>query len=501
MRCNTRPPRGGVPAGIGGILLALGGTQLACSDQDNQLTQLVPEIVVAPEALDFQGVTVPYSDVLELQVLNTGRAELQVSSVSVAGAAGDSGIYTVSPAALTVAADDSAPVLVTFEPDTYIVYETELVLASNDPAIPELRVPLRGEGVDGSVPEIALDRLSVDFGEVALGATVQDVFTITNAGSGPLEIDPSSALGESEVFSLVSDPAGQTLAAGASFPVVVEYSPADLDGDWTEYTIFTNDPVTPQATVALLGNGGGQYPVAVIDAPTDVAPLDIIVLDGSDSYDPAGYEPLTYHWMLFEQPASSSTEISDSAAAAPTTFIDAAGVYTWVLEVENSIGLVSPPASHTIAAVPSEDLYVLLSWNTGNSDLDLHLVQDTGDNYFIEPYDCCFCNPAPDWGDSGASEDDPLLALDNRVGYGPENINIADPAAGTYYIRVHYYQDYSGGDTEATVKVYVAGEEYASWSRVLSDDQVWEVAGISFPDAVLIDEDADPYLSPLDACE
>lgn len=486
---------------LSALLLSLPGSgMLACGDQDNQLTQLVPEIAVAPEALDFGGVVVPYSSALELQVLNTGRSALQVSSITLAGSAGASGVYTVSPATLDVPAGDSAALVVTFEPGTYVAYDTEVVLASNDPETPEVRVPVTGEGIDGAVAEVSVDRLSVDFGEVDLSTSTQDFFTITNVGTGPLEIDATSTLGEGTVFSLLSDPAGQTLAPGSSFPVVIEYTPDSLDGDWTEYTLRTNDPYTPELSVAVLGNGGGEYPVAVIEAPTDVAPLDTITLDGSRSYDPSGYEPLTYSWTLFQQPAASTATLSDPSAAAPSMFIDAAGVYTWVLEVENSIGLSSPPASHTIAAVPEEDLYVLLSWNTGNTDLDLHLLRDSTDNYFLTPDDCCYCNPSPDWGDGSAEDDDPLLALDNRVGYGPENINIQDPTSGDYYVRVHYFKDNSGGTTEATVRLYVGGEELASWSRTLVENQVWDVVGIRFPDAELIDEDADPYASAYRAC-
>ena len=113
---------------------------------------------------------------------------------------------------------------------------------------------------------------------------------------------------------------------------------------------------------------------------------------------------------------------------------------------------------HVVAAVPEEDLYVLLSWNTGNSDLDLHLVQADPANYFEVPEDCCYCNPNPNWGEGSDELDDPVLALDNRVGFGPENINIEDPQSGTYYVRVHYFRDNSGGPTEATLSIYVAGE-------------------------------------------
>ncbi len=483
------------------LLLATGGLSvggLACQGPDSDLTVLYPTAVAAPDSIDFGGVVVPYSGAAEIQLINAGRATLDVSAISVTDT---HGVYTVTPPTASIAPDGSVPVLVTFEPATYIDYPASLVIESNDPDQPTLTVPITGEGIDGAVPELSVDKLSVDFGEVTVGDTAQDVFTITNTGTGPLTLLDSSGLVDAGAFSVLSDPAGQTLQPDASFPVVLEYAPTGVDGDWTTFTVDSNDPLQPSLDIAVLGNGGGDLPVAVIDAPADAAPLDTLIFDGSGSYDPGGFTPLTYTWTLFEQPAASTTALSDTAAAAPSLFIDAAGVYTIALQVENAIGLQSEVVSHTLAAVPTEDLYVLLSWNTANSDLDLHLVQDDPANYFYSPDDCCFCNPNPDWGDGSSTDDDPLLALDNRVGYGPENINIADPQPGTYYIRVHYYDDNSGGDTEATVSVYVGGELKQTWSRVLSQYQVWDVANISFPDADIVEEDADLYKSPYVRCQ
>lgn len=470
----------------------------ACTGSDSNIVQLYPEVIVAPDTVDFGGVVVPYQGVVEVQLLNAGRADLIVSSIGVQS--DSTGVFTVSPASATVPADSSVPVVVTFDPATYIDYGTTLQIDSNDPERPQLQVPIIAEGIDGAVPELSVDTLSVDFGEVDIGSSAQGVFTIRNTGTGPLVIDEASGLQESGVFAAISDPAGQTLSAGGSFPVILEYTPTGLDGDWTTFSVITNDPFTPQVEVAVLGNGGGEYPVAVIDAPTDAAPLDTLLLDGRGSYDPNGYEPLTYTWTLFEQPVASTTELSDVTVAAPSVFLDAAGIYTFALEVENSINLRSAVASHTVAAVPSEDLYVLLSWNTANSDVDLHLVQEDPENFYYAPEDCCYCNPHPDWGSSGA-DDDPLLALDNRVGFGPENINIADPAAGTYYVRVHFFNDFSSGATEATVSIYIGGELQETWSRVIEDDQVWDVASITFPDGIIVAEEADLYNSPYRSCQ
>ncbi|MCK6506423.1 choice-of-anchor D domain-containing protein [Myxococcota bacterium] len=484
-------------------LAAVAAGAVAGCGPDSNLNRLYPDLVVAPEALSFGGVVVPYDAALELQLINAGRATLDIGSIAMESGAA---VYTVSPATAELAPDESVAVLVTFDPATYLDYSTDLVIGSNDPEQPQIRVPVDAQGIDGPVPELSLDPLSVDWGEVVPGMPAQGLFTIHNTGTGPLEILDGSGLSEGSaaegVFTVLSDPAGRTVEPGGSYPVIVEYGPTDALGDWAFYDVRSNDPLQPEARVLLVGNGGGsyEYPVAVIEAETVAAPLQTVTFDGSGSYDPQGYEPLTWTWTLFDQPAGSSTRLSDVGASAPSMFLDAAGVYTVILQVENAIGVQSAPVTHQLIAVPADDLYVLLSWNTGNSDLDLHLVRDDPALYFISPDDACFCNPNPDWGESG-SGDDPQLALDNRVGYGPENINVESPADGQYHVKVHYFQDNSGGSTEATVEIHLSGALAASYSRVLTEDQVWDVATVSLPEGLVTEETTENWESTYRACQ
>lgn len=487
---------------LGGALLLLGASVAlgpACKGPDSSFQKMYPDLVVAPDTMDFGGVVVPYDQALELQLINAGRAPLTIDAISMAA---NGGVYTVSPAQLSLAADESAPVLITFDPATYLDYGTDLVIHSDDPDTPELHVPVVAEGIDGPVPEASVDPLSLDFGTLVAGDSAQQLFTITNTGTGPLEVLPDSSLSDSSVFHLLSDPAGRSISAGDSFPVIVEYDPTTGLGDWARYTVSTNDPLQPTTQVLFIGNGGGEYehPVAVIDGDTTASPLDTVTFDGTGSYDPQGYTPLSYNWTLLSQPSGSSTRLSDTTASAPSMFLDAAGIYNVLLTVDNAIGVSSEAVVHELIAIPSQELYVLLSWNTGNSDLDLHLVRDDPTLFFQTPDDCCYCNPNPHWGGSG-SDDDPELALDNRIGYGPENINLQSPEDGTYYVRVQYFQDNSGGPTEATVKVFIAGEEVDSWSKVMTKNQIWDVATISFPDGLVTEESADLTASTLWTCQ
>ena len=126
-----------------------------------------------------------------------------------------------------------------------------------------------------------------------------------------------------------------------------------------------------------------------------------------------------------------------------------------------------------------------MSWNTGDSDFDLHLVQLQDDNYplFSLDHDCCWCNPNPHWGQPGTA-DDPSLSLDNRVGSGPEAIHIANPDTGTYGIKVHYFDDKGGGISTATLRVYLDGVLIAEEAQVMSQRDLWFVGEVFWVNGV-----------------
>ena len=122
------------------------------------------------------------------------------------------------------------------------------------------------------------------------------------------------------------------------------------------------------------------------------------------------------------------------------------------------------------------EVYVQLDWDVNDSDLDLHVATD-GAEPFVLPDDCSYCNPAPDWGTTGA-EANPRVVLDNRVGYGPEVIHVetgATGATGDYTVRVHYFDDKGGGDAAATVRVWVAGVLAWEGTETLEGRDMWEV--------------------------
>src|ERR1019366_10701790 len=81
-----------------------------------------------------------------------------------------SGFTVTSPAApFSVAPGSSTNVIVRFVTTTAALTTGTLVISSNDPANPNLTVPLSGTGAPAPIPAIAISPTSLNFGTVAVG--------------------------------------------------------------------------------------------------------------------------------------------------------------------------------------------------------------------------------------------------------------------------------------------------------------------------------------------
>lgn len=446
---------------------------------DVSVSALFPVIAVAPDALDYGEQTVPIPTSQELYISNGGRAPLTVH-LELDETTSD--VFTLPWTDAEIGAGETSTLLVGFQPSTYLPYTGNIVITSNDEQTPEVVVPLSGEGVDGPVPDIAVSPLTLEFTDVAFGGNAVAFLTVKNEGDAPLTLGHVEQTG-SGAFVLSTDPSNAVIAGGGEVPVVITYTPTSSeDGDDGHLTFPSDDPDEPSTTVLLLGNGGSEieYPVAAIDCPGTTAPPAWADLDASGSYDPEGFDPLSYAWTLDTTPPGSQGLMTNTVGDHTSVFTDAAGDYLVKLVVQNAIGTTSAPTACVLHAIPLDNVHVELTWDTPRADLDLHVLED-GAELFENPGDCNWCNKNPKWGQTGNTDDDPRLDLDDRAGYGPENINILDPAAGRYFVKVHYFDDNDDDLVVATVRVYVNGVEASKESKTLERNQVWDAMVINWP--------------------
>ncbi len=470
---------------------------VACSGGiETAFKRLSPEIASAPGDVDFGEVVTLYPVTQTVQLLNTGSGALDIYGYELKVNERHADIFTVSglDEIESLGSGEGVEFEVTFLPAEYTSYKARLDIESNSDFDHEgygeesewdsedhhfLQIDIVGEGIKGSTPDIDVPAV-VDFGDVTPGDTSTETVLIRNAGDGALNI-VSATLPEGP-FSLRFPLESVTIAAGEAYPAPVEFAPTlDDDGGAVELVITSTDPDEREVSVRLAGNGNYDRPIADIDcdALSSNPPPRTVVLDGRGSTapeDPLGLYPLTYAWELLSRPELSRTSIRNPGEETPELFLDVAGTYEVALTVTDHNGISSEQTVCEAEIVPDEELYVALSWDTTGSDLDLHMVPEG--EVMWGCMDCFWCEPNPDWpSDWGV----PIYALDNTTGYGPENINVAFPGARKYYIRTHYYANHGGGETRATVSIYVHGELIETLTTTLpSSGRRWNIGYVEF---------------------
>ncbi len=148
-----------------------------------------------------------------------------------------------------------------FGPDAAGEYNGTITISSDDPD-GDLVVELTGVGILPAA-EIEVDAEGHDFGGVAVGASADWAFTITNVGGDDLNVDDVVVAGD--YFS--SDVGeGFALATGESREVTVTFAPEDAGEFEGSVTITSDDEDEPEIVLGLAGVGEvDEFPVIAVD--------------------------------------------------------------------------------------------------------------------------------------------------------------------------------------------------------------------------------------------
>ncbi len=212
------------------------------------------DIGTDPTALSFGSVQSGQTKTLEVTINSRGTGNLGITDIDKSGSA----MFTVDvtggsnpcgSTSVTLAAGDSCTVEVTFAPTNLVAQTGSLDITSDDPDTATMQVPLSGIGVTSATPDIAVDPDTHNFGEVAIGGSASQVFTIANNGNTNLVITEIGFSGDSAAMFSVEVGGGNpcssltpTIVAGNSCTVNVTYAPT-AGGAHTAYLdITSNDP-------------------------------------------------------------------------------------------------------------------------------------------------------------------------------------------------------------------------------------------------------------------
>ena len=216
---------------------------------------------------------------------------------------------------------------------------------------------------------------------------------------------------------------------------------------------------------------------------------------------PGGIAGRSFTWQRLSEPEGSTGTPSfvDTAELRFTPL--AIGRYLYRVRTE---GCAAATVVVTVAA--DAGFTIELVWDTPDdpdptdtgsglgADMDIHLRHQNG-CWGDRDWDCHWRATQPNWGERGTTDDDPLLALDDSDGWGPEIIEFDGLEADvTYTLGVEYYNDHSYGGSTATVRVFEAGLLVFEAEREMpTRGQFWTVATLdgATGDLTLVD-DLDP---------
>lgn len=248
------------------LLGALAVSGCDCSDGET-IQRLAPRVQATPNPLEYGDVFVAFTAGKALEIANVGTAVLTVSSVRVKpgshpGLSVEAWSGELPPAAVNT-------VIVRFTADALGPASGAIVIASNDPSVPELEVPVTATGVrrpgpaisvcvesvDAMLARTCVDPLAVDFGMVPSGAVRGARVTITSAGDEPL-IVRSADFAAGSAPELTRSPAlAETLAPGDTRVVDVSFAPSREDRFEGVLEVLSDDPDRDRVPIVFTAGG------------------------------------------------------------------------------------------------------------------------------------------------------------------------------------------------------------------------------------------------------
>jgi HYDIN/CFA65/VesB family protein len=459
------------------------------------------EIEIDPLAIDFSGLLVGERATRAFVIRNVGAREHSVARLALES--GGRSELSISTSTAGIAPFRLAPgatrrIDVTYAPVDEIDDIDRIVIASSGLPMPAI-VTLTGRAMFRPKGDLELSPSSLSFGAVEIGTTSSRHVTIANAGfadlhlTGALAIDPPSA-----PFSIADEPPPTaTFVPGDSRSISVTYAPVDLSEQAPATLIVRSDDESlREARVAL---DGQPTSFATAHAEVDPASLRFVRVHREEAptrtvlISSVGSATLIVRAIDWVDDAQGRFAVA--AALSLPVAVPPLGSFKIPIAFRDSvaptpaigtlrIGTNDPDRSEIRVPVSAESATPIevaafsaeLAWDARAGDLDLHVVEESG-AFFDRPTDLCWCNPSPDWGDRGASEDDPDFARDAVYPPGPLTERIVLPRAiGRYRVMVHFFSDRGSGlVSTATLTMTRGSADLGSFSRMLARGLLWDV--------------------------
>lgn len=184
-----------------------------------------------------------------------------------------------------------------------------------------------------------------------------------------------------------------------------------------------------------LSTSANVRPIAVTGTSITVHAGNTVSLDGRNSYDPDGNDPLAYEWRLIQVPAGDATTLlAEPLVATPLLTPRATGDYIAQLTVTDSLGATSDPALVTITATNQQPVAIIESISDAVVGDRVALISGSSDqDGDILSYSWYVTGP----GGNAVAVSDPQAS----------STDIVANVAGAYTIRLEVTDGYSSATT------------------------------------------------------
>jgi len=217
-----------------------------------------PILTFSARAVAFGAVSVGYSSTEKITLANTGDAPVTIASVT-----SSDPHFSLTPDNTTISPNSSVEAEVRFQPTSKDMLSAFIVVESNSVFGPDT-VVVTGSGTASA--SIEIDRRSLNFGNVAIGATASLVMNISNPGNDTLII--SSITTDNGFFTVANT--AMIIAPGDAIDDTVYFSPTAPGPVSGELTLTSNAPSSP-TVLPIMGIGTVVVIVTMTIDPVEIS--------------------------------------------------------------------------------------------------------------------------------------------------------------------------------------------------------------------------------------
>src|SRR5216683_1143808 len=208
-------------------------------------TAAQPQLTINPASVNLGSVNVGATATQTVSLTNSGNAALTISQAIVSGTG-----FSLTGLTLpqTINVGSSISFTAQFLPASIGSASGNISISSNAPGSPAA-VALSGTGVQGT---LTANPSSFNFGNVLMGTSGTQTFTLSNSGTASVTISAASASGTG--FGITGMSVPLTLAAGQNTTFSAQFAPSATGSASGSVSITSNAPGSP-LTIALSGTG------------------------------------------------------------------------------------------------------------------------------------------------------------------------------------------------------------------------------------------------------